>query len=31
MEHVFGMGCVTVLALRSIGTIALSPQYFFHN
>jgi len=31
MEHVFGTGCVTVLALRGTGTIALSPQYFFHN
>jgi galactokinase len=31
MEHVFGAGCVTVLDLRSTGTIALSPQCFFHN
>jgi galactokinase len=31
MEHVFGKGCATVLALRSVGTMALSPEYHSNN
>jgi galactokinase len=31
MEHVFRKGCATVLALRSIGSMTLSPEYHSNN